>query len=97
MSPVRFHPAARSELLQSARFYESQCPGLGRRFGRAVRAALQRIKERPMLYRAINGDVRFCRVFRFPYAVMYRTTADSIQVLAVMPLHRRPRYWLDRA
>lgn len=50
-----------------------------------------------MLYRAINGDVRFCRVFRFPYAVMYRTTADSIQVLAVMPLHRRPRYWLDRA
>jgi len=36
------------------------------------------------------------RVFRFPYALLYRVEADTITILAVMHMHRRPGYWEQR-
>ena len=96
MSPVEFHPAARVELLQSARYYQAQSPGLGRRFAAAVRDAVHRIQEFPLLYPALEADVRRCRVLRFPYGVVYRAKPERIEVLAVMHLHRQPGYWKSR-
>jgi plasmid stabilization system protein ParE len=96
MSPVEFHPAARGELIQSAKYYQAQSPGLGRRFALAVLDAVHRIQESPLLYRVLEGDVRRCRVLRFPYGVVYRTRPERIEVLAVMHLHRQPGYWKPR-
>ena len=47
MRPYRFHPDARAEFHQSARYYELQEPGLGRRFVEAVRTATRRVNDRP--------------------------------------------------
>jgi plasmid stabilization system protein ParE len=96
MSPVEFHPAARGEFIESARYYQAQSSGLGRRFAAAVRDAVHRIQESPLLYRVLEGDVRRCRVLRFPYGVVYRTKPKRIEVLAVMHLHRQPGYWKPR-
>jgi plasmid stabilization system protein ParE len=97
MSPVEFHPAARGELIQSAQYYQAQSPGLGRRFALAVRDAVHRIQEFPLLYAVLEDDVRRCRVLRFPYGVVYRAKPERIEVLAVMHLHRQPGYWKSRA
>jgi toxin ParE1/3/4 len=97
MSPVEFHPAARGELIQSAQYYQAQSSGLGRRFALAVRDAVNRIREFPLLYPAIEDDIRRCRVHRFPYGVVYRPKPERIEVLAVMHLHRQPGYWKSRA
>jgi len=96
MIPVRFHPEARAELRSSARYYESQRSGLGRRFLAAVRDATEHIRMFPGLYRVLEDDVRRCRVKRFPYGLLFRTEGDHIQILAVMHLHRRTGYWRDR-
>jgi plasmid stabilization system protein ParE len=96
MSPVEFHPAARGELIASAQYYQAQNPGLGRRFVLAVRDTVHRIQEFPLLYPALEDDVRRCRVLRFPYAVVYRVKPERIEVLAVMHLHREPGYWKPR-
>ena len=96
MSPVEFHPAAREELIQSAQYYHAQSPGLGRRFALAVRDTVHRIQEFPLLYPALEDDIRRCRVLRFPYGVVYRAKPERIEVLAVMHLHRQPGYWKSR-
>jgi plasmid stabilization system protein ParE len=96
MSPVEFHPAAQGEFIQSAQYYQAQSPGLGRRFASAVLDAVRRIQESPLLYRVVEGDIRRCRVLRFPYGVVYRAKPERIEVLAVMHLHRQPGYWKSR-
>ena len=48
-----FHPEARTELIESIRYYESQQPGLGRRFLEAIIEALRRIQAHPLAHR--NG------------------------------------------
>jgi plasmid stabilization system protein ParE len=97
MTPVAFLPAAREELLESACYYQTQSPGLGRRFSSAVREAILRIQEHPQLYPVVEDDIRRCRVQRFPYGIVYRPTADRIVVIAVVHLHRQPGYWKSRA
>ena len=96
MSPVELHAAAREELIESAQYYKAQSPGLGRRFALAVRDTVRRIQEFPLLYPALEDDIRRCRVHRFPYGVVYRVKPERIEVLAVMHLHREPGYWKPR-
>ena|ERR1035438_1869689 len=97
MSVVGFYSEARSEFLESARYYQSQQPELGSRFVEAVREAIHRIEAHPLLYRVVEGDVRQCRVLHFPYGIIYRVKADRIEIVAVMHLHRQPGYWKERA
>lgn len=97
MKPVRFHAAARFEAREATRYYESKQPGLGTRFVNALENALQRIGTDPQLYRSFWGDVRKCRVLRFPFGVLFRERGDCIYVIAVMHLHRDPDYWKPRA
>ena len=97
MSLVSFHPEALNEFLESASHYESQQPSLGHRFVDAVQDAIHRIQARPLLYQVVEGDTRRCRVFHFPYGIIFRVREDGIEIVAVMHLHRRPGYWKERA
>jgi plasmid stabilization system protein ParE len=96
MKPVRFHLAARAEAVEAAIFYERQQEGLGTRFADSLAAAVERIRSNPELYRIAERDTRKCRLPGFPYGVIFRVKDDSIQIVAVMHLHRRPGYWSAR-
>jgi plasmid stabilization system protein ParE len=96
MNPAVFHPEAQSELMESARYYESQQVGLGHRFLDAVAAALGRVQQHPQLYREVESGIRQCRVLRFPYGLIYRIKTDHLEIVAVMHLHRQPGYWRQR-
>ena len=91
-----FHPAARTELLESVRYYDSQQSGLGRRFLEAVTDAIHRIQAHPRMYHLVSGAWRQCRVPRFPFGIIYRPKDRRIEIIAVMHLHRKPEYWRDR-
>jgi plasmid stabilization system protein ParE len=92
-----FHPEARAEFLGSVRYYESQQPGLGRRFLEAVTDAIRRIEAHPNQFRVVSGTWRQCRVSRFPFGLIYRVRNDRIEIIAVMHLHRKPEYWQHRS
>lgn len=95
MSSARFDPAASEEFGAAAIFYEKQQSGLGARFITAVEATVARIEQAPTLHRLIEKDIRKVRVRRFPYGVVYRIR-ESIEIIAVMHLQRRPGYWQER-
>jgi toxin ParE1/3/4 len=91
-----FHPEARLEYREAAAFYETRRSGLGAAFTIEVEAAIERIVRNPNSWRAIEQDVRRCLTHTFPYGILYSIESNSILIIAVMHLHRRPGYWRER-
>lgn len=91
-----FHPEARQEYREAAIFYGTRQSGLGAAFTLEVEAAIDRILEAPERWRVIEQDVRRCMTHTFPYGILYTIEAESILIVAVMHLRRRPGYWRDR-
>ncbi len=96
MKPYYFHPKALEEAEQAISFYERRQAGLGTRFLDALEDAIARIQRHPRLYQTISGNIRKCRLLRFPYGVIYRDQKDRIEIIAVMHLKRKPGYWKSR-
>ena len=96
MKGVRFHPAAEAELIAAGEFYEAQAAGLGLDFVAEVRRTARTIAAHPEVGHRFSRRLRRTLVRRFPYGLLYRVEADTIVVVAVMHLRRRPGYWRGR-
>ena len=92
-----FHPAGEAEYLESIAYYESKHPGLGATYLGEFEKAMDAICEAPHRNPVERRpDVRRMRMKRFPFTVLYRENANTVQVLAVAHNRRRPQYWLGR-
>ncbi|MFN2542584.1 MAG: type II toxin-antitoxin system RelE/ParE family toxin [Chthoniobacterales bacterium] len=91
-----FHPEARVEYREAARFYEERQIGLGAAFAREVEATIERILEAPDRWRAIEQDVRRCFMHTFPYGILYTIEEDYVLVIAVAHASREPGFWRER-
>ena len=96
MKTVRFLLPAELELLEAARYYELQAPGLGNDFLDKIDAAVQDIDEHPERWPVLRLGTRRRLIHRFPYALLYRVDLDEVVVVATMHLHRHPDYWINR-
>lgn len=77
-------------------YYNEELAGLGFRLALEVKEALDRIKKYPEAWHPLSENTRRCRVFHFPYAVVYTLSEDTILVLAIMHLKRHPESWLRK-
>ena len=93
---LEFHRLAERELNEAAQYYDGETTGLGLSFIREVERCLQQIIENPHGSPAIQGTVRRRLLRRFPYGLLYKVRSDSVRILAVMNLKRRPMYWVGR-
>lgn len=91
-----FHPEAEQEFIEAAAFYEQNVTGLGERFGKEVRRAIERLMEYPQIGSLIDADLRRLLLTRFPYFLIYSSTSGLLRVVAVAHVHRRPGYWRIR-
>ncbi|HXD32063.1 MAG TPA: type II toxin-antitoxin system RelE/ParE family toxin [Pyrinomonadaceae bacterium] len=91
-----FHPDAQLEYRAATVFYESRRAGLGHAFTIEVEAAIERILQAPERWRMIEQDVRRCLTHTFPYGLLYTIEHNSILIVAVMHLRRKPGYWHGR-
>ena len=89
-------PLAEADLESVARWYEDERPGLADRFLTDVDRTFARIRERPLQFPTVSGDVRRALLHTFPYAVYFRTSDEIIVVLAVLHLRRNPKVWRGR-
>jgi len=92
----RFMMQAEEELNEATDWYNAQREGLGNEFKEQVREAIQRICRKPESSTLLEENVRLHRVARFPYGIVYHTTDQAIEIVAVMHLRRRPDYWHRR-
>jgi toxin ParE2 len=93
---VYFVAAADAELTDAIQWYDEQLPGLGSRFGSAVKETVNRIIAHPEA--ATVDSIGFYRVYvkGFPYKLIYSIERDDIWIAAVAHGHRKPMYWKDR-
>jgi plasmid stabilization system protein ParE len=96
MIPLYFHAEAKEEASAAVTYYETQQAGLGKRFIDVLADTLHRIQTNPRLFPIVEGNIRKCRIIRFPYGIIYRCRRNKIEILAVMHLHRKPGYWKSR-
>jgi plasmid stabilization system protein ParE len=93
---IRFHPTAQREPNEAADYYDLEGPGLGSAFLSAVERALVQVRQYPEASPVALAPVRKKLVSGFPYAALYSIVDDTIVVLAIAHLRRRPFYWRNR-
>ena len=93
---VGFRAEAAVEASDVRRWYESRRPGLGTEFVEALEHTVARIAENPATFPKVHGTIRRAVLRRFPYAVYFRPTGDTVVVLAVHG-RQHPERWQSRA
>ncbi len=96
MKPVKFHPEAEKEMLESSKYYESQQKDLGKRFLEQFQSSVKHIQINPEIYQKIDGNIRRCQTKIFPFGIIFREQSEQIEIIAVMHLKRKPEYWKER-
>jgi toxin ParE2 len=93
---VRFLTLAQQELDNAVAWYNEQAEGLGQEFLDELDRVVRRVLSFPLYCSEIEVGIRRCLIARFPYGLIYGIDGDTIVVIAVAHLHRRPRHWIDR-
>jgi plasmid stabilization system protein ParE len=93
---VEFHPEARAEALESEAWHSERDPSVAVAFAAELERAVEAIAETPLAWPPHRSGTRRRLLRKFPYAVVYRTLTDRVQVVAVAHQRRRPGYWRDR-
>lgn len=93
---VYFHPDAEAEFDNAVEYYEQCQLGLGLEFAEEVYSAIARMTEYPYACSAMSQNTRRCLLNRFPYGLIYQIKSETIRIIAVANLHRRPDYWKER-
>ena len=92
-----FHPEAAAEVDAAASWYDQRRRGLGAEFTQAVLRTVDDVRDAPQRWRVVRGRSRRALLGRFPYAIVYRETANGdIEIVAVAHTSRRPGYWAQR-
>ena len=95
---VEFLEPAVRELYEAVVFYDIQRQGLGQEFAKEVEDTVERIKQNPEAWTTISPSrrARRCLTKRFPYGIIYQIRQDTLLIVAVWHLRRRPQAWQDR-
>jgi plasmid stabilization system protein ParE len=93
---VILHAGALRELEEARNWYEAQREGLGDTFVQSVDTCLGQICRNPELYEVVRAPHRRAMVRRFPYAVFFEPTKDTIEVYSVFHCAQDPAKWQRR-
>ena len=95
---ILYRREAADDIAAAFRWYDSQAPGLGREFERALAALDILIETFPEAYPVAFSDVRRALLARFPYAVYYRELdPDNVEVIACLHTRQRTDLVRDRS
>jgi plasmid stabilization system protein ParE len=89
-------PRAERDIQSAYDWYESQEPGLGDEFRKAVRKRLEAIRDFPESCPIIHRNVRRAVVSRFPHLIFYVVQPTRVAILAVLHSSRSPATWPRR-
>jgi plasmid stabilization system protein ParE len=95
-SSLDFHRRAIEEARAARRWYGRRSAALANQFVAELDEAVRQIAAAPGQWPPHLHGTRVYRLRRFPYLVIYRETAISVQVVAVAHGRRRPGYWRRR-
>lgn len=97
MARILFTQAARADLVDALRWYDTHAPQVAPQFRDALRAAVNRISENPKQFPPAFKSTRRALLRRFPYIVVFRELDDAVYIVAVFHTSRDPLIWQRRS
>lgn len=86
---IAIHDDARQDLLAGFHFYEKQEAGLGNYFLDCLFSDIDSLQLYAGIHQVVFGQHR-CLAKRFPFAIYYTVTGDTVRVNAVLDCRRNP-------
>lgn len=90
---VRFHPLFDFDVIDAANWYDARSTGLGDAFVANVRDAVAAIVADPLSFARTPLGLRFARVKRFPYLVLFDVSDEQLLLLHVVHGARSVQHW----
>lgn len=75
---------------------EEQRAGLGEDFLSSIDACIKRIRRNPDIYEIVHESYRRALVRRFPYAVFFDYSDDTVTTYCIFQTARDPEKWRRR-
>ena len=94
---LRFHPHVAKDIRDGKRWYADIAPELGESFRDLVDARFDDIADHPEHFPTAFKDVRFAKLKRFPYIILFRESEHEIHVLGVFHGSSDPAKWRGRS
>ncbi len=93
---AEFHHEATAEYDAAFDWYLERSPDAAMRFDAEVDRALAQIIAAPQRWAAGSHSTRRFLLRQFPFTLIYRERASTIQIVAVAHTSRKPGYWKQR-
>jgi plasmid stabilization system protein ParE len=94
---IAFLELAQDELDDTFHKYQFQQKDLGYSFLKEIKTTLQLIKHYPNIGSKSSAQTQKFVLKSFPYAILFQRVNDSILVLAIMSLHKKPIHWATKS
>lgn len=94
---LEVRPEAFADVAEAFSYYESQRAGLGDEFEAELHQAMQLLGELARAGPVVYRRLRRVLMQRFPFAVYYRVSGETVEVRGVIHSSRDPRTWKRRA
>lgn len=97
--PTRNHEfldEARAEQRHAQTWYEIRSLKVAERFVAEIERGIRAIIKEPQRWPRYGRRVRYFRLRRFPYLIIYRFDETTVTVIAFAHTSRRPGYWRKR-
>ena len=95
---LKIQPEARQDIQQAIRWYNSQQPGLGRKFHQAVKQGFDSLKLNPF-FQVRYDSTRCLPLKTYPYMIHFTLEEDTQRIIvqAVFSTHDDPDKWSARS
>ena len=93
---LSYYPLAELDVVEAAKYYDANRPGLGAEFLDSVDTAIESIRQSPQQWVKFRGETRRRSVGRFPYAIEYQIIHNEVWILVVKHHSRAPDFGADR-
>ena len=81
---LSYRPEVEDDVVNAVTWYDDKRSRLGDEFLLEYLAAIQRIRDNPLLFAVAANGLRPCRLKRFAYIVHFDVDDDNILVVALM-------------
>lgn len=93
---LRYHSLFECDVREAAGWYDRRSVGLGDAFVELVRQATNEVIVDPDRFATLTRGVRYARVERFPYLVLFESDDEELRILGVLHTARSIEKWREQ-
>jgi hypothetical protein len=93
---LKFHKESKKDLNAILNFYKIKNVNILNQFKIELSNKIKSIKNSPQLYSKIKGNIRKCKLNKYPFNIIFVEKENIILILAIAHFKRKPYYWKKR-